>query len=48
MNVTSLCVEIRAVKRQNYRKFNYGYNSLLFDSAVGTNSMLKNKVEVAE
>lgn len=48
MNVTFLCVEIRAVKRQNCSKFSYGSNSLLFDSSVGTDSMLKNKVEVAE
>lgn len=36
----------RGIKRQNYKKFSYGCNSLLFDSSVGTASILKSKMEI--
>lgn len=36
-----LHVNIRGIKRQNYNKFSYRCNSLVFDSSVGTASILK-------
>lgn len=39
-------VNIRGVKRQNYNKFSYGCNLLLFDSSVRTASILKSKMEI--